>query len=120
MASNQKQQSEAESSQKNIIIRPLGVETPLEGFFSQYPNFQWQPSNSPVIEFDSLCKSEEWEKDDPEKKAARKAFHFAMKREFDDLYGSDENDIDNWHKLCYVLKIDPLPDTLRECRAVSG
>jgi len=56
-------------------------------------------------------------KDSPEKKAAREAFHFAMKREFDALYGSDEDDINNWHKLCYVLRIDPLPDTLRECRS---
>ncbi|KAF8260810.1 hypothetical protein EI94DRAFT_1747565 [Lactarius quietus] len=133
--SNKKPQSEPGSSQKNIIIQPLGVETPLEGFFSQYPNFQWEPSNSPVIEFDRLCKSMGWKrdssekkdspekkdntekKDSPEKKAAREAFHFAMKREFDALYGSDEDDINNWHKLCYVLRIDPLPDTLRECRS---
>ena len=43
-----------------------------------------------------------------------------MKKEFDDLYGSDEKDINNWHKLCYVLKIDPAPDTLWKCRAVSS
>ena len=115
MTSNQKPQP----SQKNIIVRPLGVETPLEGFFSQYSNFQSQPTNSPVVEFDRLCKTYHWERDDPEKEAARKAFQFALKMEFDDLYGSDENDIDNWHKLCYVVRIDPAPDTLRECRTVS-
>ena len=42
-----------------------------------------------------------------------------MKREFDDFYGTDEKDIENWHKLCYVLRIEPAPDTLRECRDVS-
>ena len=115
----QKPQPEPGPSQNNIIVRPLGAETPLEGFFSQYPNFQYQPSNSPVIEFNRLCKSYKWEKDDPEKDAAREAFHVAMKREFDDLYGSDEHDVNNWHKLCYVLRIDPVPDTLRDCRAVS-
>ncbi|KAH9066260.1 hypothetical protein EDB87DRAFT_1554056 [Lactarius vividus] len=104
-------------SQKNIIIRPLGVETPLEGFFSQFSNFQSQPSNSPVIEFDRLCKTYQWERDDPERKAAREEFQYAMKMEFDDLYGSDEKDIENWHKLCYVLRIDPAPDTLQECRS---
>ncbi|KAI9453957.1 hypothetical protein BJY52DRAFT_1394853 [Lactarius psammicola] len=96
-----------------------GVETPLEGFFSQYSNFQSQPSNSPVVEFDRLCRTYDWERNDPERKAAREAFQFAMKMEFDDLYGSDENDIENWHKLCYVLRIDPAPDTLRQCRAVN-
>jgi hypothetical protein len=97
----------------------LGEATPLEGFFSQYPEFQSQPSNSPVVEFNWLCKENDWKKNDPEKKAARYQFNVAIKEEFDDLYGSDENDIDNWHKLCRVLGIDPVPDTLRECRAVS-
>jgi len=106
-------------SQKNIIARPLGVETPLEGFFSQYSNFQSQPSNSPVVEFDRLCKTYDWERNDPERKAAREDFQFAMKMEFNDLYGSDEKDIENWHKLCYVLRIEPAPDTLQKCRTVS-
>lgn len=43
-----------------------------------------------------------------------------MKKEFDTLYGSDEKDINNWFKLCHVLRIDPVPDTLKECRAVSA
>jgi hypothetical protein len=43
-----------------------------------------------------------------------------MKKEFDSLYGSDEQDINNWYKLCYVLSIDPVPSTLKECRAVSS
>lgn len=101
------------------IVRPLGEATPLEGFFSQFPEFQSQPSNSPVAEFNRLCKEYDWGKSDPEKKAARYQFNVAIKEEFDDLYGSDEKDINNWHKLCRVLKIDPVPDTLRECHAVS-
>ena len=43
-----------------------------------------------------------------------------MKKEFDTLYGSDEKDINNWFKLCHVLRIDPVPNTLKECRAVSA
>ncbi|KAF8470433.1 hypothetical protein DFH94DRAFT_771202 [Russula ochroleuca] len=39
-----------------------------------------------------------------------------MKQEFDALYGSDEHDINNWHKLCHILRIDPVPNTLKECR----
>ena len=54
-----------------------------------------------------------------EKKAARYEFNLAMKKEFDALYGSDEKDINNWHKLCHVLRIDPIPNTLSECRVVS-
>ncbi|KAH8998354.1 hypothetical protein EDB86DRAFT_2912765 [Lactarius hatsudake] len=90
--------------QPSIIVCPLGVKTPLEGFFSQYPNFQPEPSNSPVVEFQRL------------REAAREEFHSAMKKEFDHLYGSDRKDINNWLKLCFVLRIDPAPDTLRDCR----
>ncbi|KAH9980913.1 hypothetical protein BGW80DRAFT_1247759 [Lactifluus volemus] len=106
-----------EKTQESIIVQPLGVETPLEGFFSQYSNFQSQPSNSPVSEFRRLCKTYNWEGGSQERKAAHEEFSFAMKMEFDDLYGSDENDIENWHKLCHVLRIDPAPTTVQECRA---
>ena len=58
-------------------------------------------------------------RDDPEKKNACHHFNVAIKEEFNDLYGSDENDIENWHKLCRVLKIDPVSETLQGCRAVS-
>ncbi|KAH9071090.1 hypothetical protein EDB83DRAFT_2289821 [Lactarius deliciosus] len=100
----------------SIIVCPSGVKTPLEGFFSQYPNFQPEPSNSPVVEFDRLCKAYHWKRKDPRREAAREEFHSAMKKEFDHLYGSDKKDINNWLKLCFVLRIDPAPDTLRDCR----
>ncbi|KAH9025565.1 hypothetical protein EDB84DRAFT_1504280 [Lactarius hengduanensis] len=104
------------SPQPSIIVRPIGVKTPLEGFFSQYPDFQPEPSNSPVVEFDRLCKAYHWKRKDSKREAAREEFHFAMKKEFDHLYGSDKKDINNWLKLCFVLRIDPAPDTLRDCR----
>jgi hypothetical protein len=55
-----------------------------------------------------------------EKETARDKFNLAMKREFDSIYGSDEKEIGNWHKLCHVLKIVPVPNTLQKCRAVSA
>ena len=106
---------------KNVIIRPLGDSTPLEEFFSQYPKFQYLPLNSPVAEFKRLCEEHEWGKRDRKKKkdAARDEFDIAIKKEFGNLYGSDEKDIKNWHKLCHVLRIDPVPNTLEKCRAVG-
>ena len=106
-------------SQKDIIVQPLGGKTPLECFFSQYTYYKCQPLNPPVVEFNRLCDASGWERDDPERKAAREAFQYAMKMEFNDLYGSDEKDINNWRKLCHVLRIDPAPDTLSKCRSVS-
>ena len=60
-----------------------------------------------------------WEKDSAEKNAARHKFNLAMIKEFNALYGSDEKDINSWYKLCHVLRIDPVPNTLHGCRAVS-
>jgi len=91
---------------------------PLKRFFSQYSKFQYQPRISPITEFNRLCEEYRWKKYDPEKEAARSEFNIAMKREFDSLYGSDEKDINNWYKLCHVLKVDPVPNTLKKCRAV--
>ena len=106
----------------NVIGQPLvlGDKKPLEIFFSQYPEFRYWPRKSSVSEFHRLCRQYGWEKDGPEKEVARYEFNIAMKKEFDSLYGSDEKDISNWHKLCYILSIDPVPETLRECRAVSS
>ena len=108
---------------RNINTQPLGSETPLEGFFSRYPKFTYNLSNSPKVEFDRLYKLYEWEKGGRARKAARiaarDAFNIALKEEFDTIYGLDEHDIKNWRKLCHVLRINPVPDTLRECRSVS-
>jgi hypothetical protein len=89
-------------------------------FFAQYSEFRYRPGNSSVTEFNRLCKEYHWKKDDEEKLAARYEFNLVMKQEFDTLYGSDEKDINNWYKLCHVLRIDPVPKTLGECRAVRS
>jgi hypothetical protein len=94
-----------------------GVNQPLKRFFSRYSEFQYQPASLPESEFDRLCKEYGWEKKFED---ARRKFNLAMKKEFDALYGSDEEDIKNWYKLCHVLRIDPAPDTLKECRKVSS
>ena len=43
----------------------------------------------------------QWKKDG--EGAAHYEFNFAMKKEFDSLYVSGENHIDNWCKLCHIL-----------------
>ncbi|KAI0263439.1 hypothetical protein BC834DRAFT_827594 [Gloeopeniophorella convolvens] len=89
----------------------------LQQFFAQYPDFDYDPEESPPREFDRMCNAFEWRGlHRPEKNAAREAFHTAMKDDFKTLYGSDEKDIRNWKKLCHVLRIEPAPETLSACR----
>ena len=100
--------------------RPDNENEPLKSFFSQYPKFHYQPRNAPIFEFKRLCKKYQWKQDSAEVKAARDEFDLAMIMEFNSLYGSNEKDINNWHRLCHVLRIDPVPNTLEECTAVSA
>ena len=93
---------------------------PLKIFFSKYSKFHYQPRNSPTTEFNRLCEEYRWEKRSAERKDAREEFNIAIKMEFNSLYGSDENDINNWYKLCHVLRIDPVPNTLKKCHEVSA
>ncbi|KAI0271213.1 hypothetical protein BGY98DRAFT_922924, partial [Russula aff. rugulosa BPL654] len=100
--------------------RPDNENEPLKSFFSQYSKFHYQPRNAPIIEFERLCKKYQWKQDSAVVKAARDEFDLAMIMEFNSLYGSNEKDINNWHRLCHVLRIDPVPNTLEECRAAAS
>lgn len=53
-----------------------------------------------------------------ERKAAQEAFNNAIALEFNDAFGTDENSLESWQALCERLQIDPIPDTLNECRRV--
>lgn len=88
-------------------------------FFDDYPEFDYDPENSSIREFYRLCDSKGWERKDPERKKVFQVFKDALVKEFNGIYGTDENDIDSWHKICTVLDIHPLPDTLKEARDVG-
>jgi hypothetical protein len=44
--------------------------------------------------------------------AARSGFRFAIVRTFNNLFGIDVNDLENWQLFCRVLEISPVPMTL--------
>lgn len=88
-------------------------------FFVNYPEFQYNPAKSAILEFYRLCDFNHWDRDDPEREKAHEAFKDVLVKEFNDIYGTDEKDINSWHKICTVVNINPLPDTLRKARDVS-
>ncbi|KAH9019803.1 hypothetical protein EDB84DRAFT_1275619, partial [Lactarius hengduanensis] len=81
-------------------------------FSLDIPNSFFNPRSHQSSNLTACARRITGKKNDRKKDAARKAFQIAMKKEFDNLYGSDEKDIKNWQKLCYVLRIEPVPDTL--------
>lgn len=49
---------------------------------------------------------------------AKKAFHVALVKEFNWIYGTNEHDIQSWRILFRVLGIAPIPETRAECHKV--
>lgn len=65
-----------------------------------------------------MCDEFGWDSDDYEMRKARGRFKSAMVKQFNDLYGIDEEDLTSWQKLCHVLNIEPVPEGLKKCREV--
>jgi hypothetical protein len=66
-----------------------------------------------------MCNDFNWGSDDYDMREAQRNFKSAMVQQFNDLYGTDQNDLEAWRRLCRVLNIDPVPNGMKECREVS-
>lgn len=71
-------------------------------------------------EFYRMCDFFSWGRDNEEREEAREAFKDAMVIRFNSLYGTDVADLENWHKLCVAVCIEPLPATISECKEVCN
>lgn len=87
-------------------------------FFSQYPDFQYDHSKGPSKNFRTMCRVVGLTQDSLEKKQAKQAFDDALTMEFNNAFGTEENSLESWKSLCERIKIDPIPDSLEECREV--
>jgi len=90
----------------------------IDCFFAGYPEFNYNSSNPIWTEFDRLSDFFEWERGD--KKNAREEFKAAIVKQFNDIYGTDPDNLQNWQKLCHVLNIEPVPERLAACREVGS
>ena len=117
----------------------------INKFFAKYPSFKFKQSEPLWPQYlqlreslgfdrkknmksddntksDENTKSNDNKNEDKETKRRRKefenAFKAAMTLEFNDLYGTNANDITCWWALCNALDIRPLPDTLHKCTKV--
>lgn len=59
----------------------------------------------------------DWDRDDEDD--AKRDFKAAMVKQFNDIYGTDPDNLENWQKLCHVLNIEPAPTSLEACREVG-
>lgn len=66
-----------------------------------------------------MSRTYRWDKDSPVKEEARERVRDAIAHTFNDAYGTDVDDLDAWHNLCQAVGINPPPDDIPSCRAVS-
>lgn len=95
---------------------------PLETFFAAFAavGFSYQPTATAQKNFERLCKVSGWEAKSPAHADARNGFNDALVQQFNFLYGVDGKDLATWHNLCATIGIEPVPDTIDECRKVRG
>ncbi|KAG2354028.1 hypothetical protein BDR07DRAFT_1454263 [Suillus spraguei] len=92
--------------------------TPLDDFFATYPKFKYNSSASAPLEFYRMCDEFGWDKDkkNKEREEAHCNFKDALVQQFNDIYGTDVNDLTSWRTLCQIVRVSPIPDTLESCR----
>ena len=87
-------------------------------FFTSYSNFTLNRDAPPTREFRRLKRLKGWKDDDKEYAKARERFADALAEDFNVKYGTDVNNIDHWHALCHVCRVDPVPKGISACRKV--
>ncbi|KAI0040135.1 hypothetical protein FA95DRAFT_1503284 [Auriscalpium vulgare] len=90
-------------------------QSPLVAFFSLYSDFHHNSAASPSSEFYRLVNEMGWDWNSGERLEAHQEYKDALTMEFNIIYGTDERDIQSWHRLCSVLGIPP-PDGLKASR----
>lgn len=93
--------------------------SPLEGFFATYPEFEYDATESASHEFYRLCNKLGWDRDDADREDAHHKFKNALVKQFNEIYGTDEDDLGKWQNLCHIVGISPIPDNLDACRRAS-
>ncbi|ETN41739.1 uncharacterized protein HMPREF1541_03676 [Cyphellophora europaea CBS 101466] len=93
----------------------------IDGFFSSYPEFDYDRSASSPREFYRMCDQFGWRKDKDglyprEGQTAHAEFRKAMVRGFNSGFGVDVNSPAAWESMCHLLRISPVPDTLQGMR----
>lgn len=69
-----------------------------------------------MAEFYRMCDEFGWERGDEDREEAHGLLKDALTKQFNTMYGTEEDSMDSWQKLCRALNITPMPETLHACR----
>ncbi|KAG1899022.1 uncharacterized protein F5891DRAFT_434919 [Suillus fuscotomentosus] len=117
MSSSTERRSESADSRRTPTPPPVD-EMPLAAFFAQFASFSFDEKQPSYQNFGRLVKVLKCDVKDHQKRIAlaREGFNDALVHEFNVRFGIDQNDISNWQNLCGVLRIDPVPNSVKKCR----
>jgi len=104
------------TTHRPLSTKSYGAMSKVALFFSSYSNFTLNEDAAVTKEFLRLKKLKRWKDGDDEYTEARDRFADALAEDFNAMYGTNIDDIENWRVLCHVLKIDPVPEDIKACR----
>ena len=95
-----------------------GCDNALLRFFNKWPEFDYHSEAELIREFWRLCREKQWSPE--ERQEIKNDLRDAMVERFNEIYGTDENDLEAWKKLCRQVHVDPIPNTLADCQKVRN
>lgn len=87
-------------------------------FFNKWPEFDYNREAEVITEFKRLCREKQWSKE--ERQDVKDDLRNAMVHRFNEIYGTNDKDLEAWKKLCKDVHVDPIPNTLAECEKVRN
>lgn len=94
--------------------------SPIERFFASYPDFPYNPSQPAAEQYQSLSRAFRWRRGDVEAEVAWAGFRLALVKEFNRLFGTDEDDLLAWQNLCAFVGVPGRFKTINECITVRS
>ncbi|KAJ6448436.1 hypothetical protein C8R45DRAFT_1046199 [Mycena sanguinolenta] len=96
--------------------KKVKISCPLELFFANYPNFDYDPALPVSAQYGALCRLYGFYRGNPDAEAAYKGYQHALTQAFRTFYGTDVDDLATLQSLCRVLEVIPIPQTVLDCQ----
>jgi hypothetical protein len=98
------------------IPPPPASQIPIDNFFSQRPEFQYDPSQDTMAQFQKMKRNLQPQ----EVKAEKQRFYDSIAEAFNVTFGTDVANLEGWRRLCGLIGCLDIPDSVDACKAVSG
>ncbi|KAI0804780.1 hypothetical protein BC629DRAFT_1283475, partial [Irpex lacteus] len=88
----------------------------LQQYFDGFPGFHYDQGSEVMPQFDALSEQQGWEENF--RKEQLLVLKTAIALRFNEILDDDEDDLPTWQRLCNTMGIDPIPETVVDCKKV--